>query len=92
MFTMYQGLVLCNFLAAKKCISVDTPIILHRGSSMSAHVCAHVLGDEESLAFYRFYCDPWNDPQEFYSEDYFLPQKGVTTPHEYLVECYLVVY
>ena len=27
-------------------------------------------------------------PQEFYSEDYFLPKKGVATPHEYLVECY----
>ena len=32
--------------------------------------------------------DQWNDLQQFYSEDYFLPKKGVTTPHEYLVECY----
>ena len=23
------------------------------------------------------------------SEDYLLPKKGVATPHEYLVECYL---
>ena len=32
--------------------------------------------------------DQWNDPQEFYSEDYFHSKKGVATPHEYLVECY----
>ena len=32
--------------------------------------------------------DQWNDSQEFYSEESFLPQKGVATPHEYLVECY----
>ena len=33
--------------------------------------------------------DQWNDPQKFYSEDYSLPKKGVATPREYLVECYL---
>ena len=32
--------------------------------------------------------DQWNDPQELYSDEYFLLQKGVATPHEYLVECY----
>ena len=30
----------------------------------------------------------WNVPQEFYSDDYFLPKKGVAILHEYLVECY----
>ena len=33
--------------------------------------------------------DQWNDPQEFYPDDFFLPKKGVATPHGYLVECYL---
>ena len=32
--------------------------------------------------------DQWNDPQEVYSDDYFLPKKGVGILHEYLVECY----
>ena len=26
--------------------------------------------------------DQWKDPQEFYSDDYFLRKKGVATPHE----------
>ena len=32
--------------------------------------------------------DQWNDPQCFFSDDYFLSKKGVTILHEYLVECY----
>ena len=32
--------------------------------------------------------DQWNGLQDFYSDDYFLPKKGVATPHEYSVECY----
>ena len=36
--------------------------------------------------------EQWNDPQEFYSDDYFLSKKGVAILHEYLVECYPVKY
>ena len=32
--------------------------------------------------------DQWNDPQLFFSDDYFLPKKGMAILHEYLVECY----
>ena len=46
-----------------------------------------------NMAFYHLLMkqkeyDQWNDQQEFYSEDYFLPKKSAVTPHEYLVECY----
>ena len=34
--------------------------------------------------------DQWNDPQEVYSNDFFLPKKGMAILHQYLVECYLV--
>ena len=27
--------------------------------------------------------DQWNDPQEFYSDDYFLRKNGVATANEY---------
>ena len=27
--------------------------------------------------------DQWNDPQEFYSDDYFFPKKELATPYEY---------
>ena len=33
--------------------------------------------------------DQWNDPKEFYSDDYFLSKKGVAILHDYVVECYL---
>ena len=35
--------------------------------------------------------DQWNDPQEFYSDDYFLTKKGVGILHEYLVKCYHIL-
>ena len=33
--------------------------------------------------------DQWNDPQEVYSDDYFLPKMSVVILREYLVECFL---
>ena len=33
--------------------------------------------------------DQWNDPQEVFPDDYFLPKKSVARLHEYWKECYL---